>query len=134
MGILTTTGKQIGPYPAVYKNNEKYAIAGRKEQKASYPIPPNDSTVAMRDSLIFQSAFRCTNEGDKHLVYVAEKDSDFPPNDEPTTEITADNNVVVFGDIIFTINPGTEYKWRVDCVEGETSKVREGDTWSFTMQ
>ena len=30
------------------------------------------------------------------MVYVTEKDSDFPPNDAPTTEITGDNNVVVF--------------------------------------
>lgn len=78
--------------------------------------------------------FRCTEEGDKHLVYVTEKDSDFPSNDDPTTEITGDNNVVVFDDIKFTIKSGTEYKWRVDCVEGETSKTRRGDTWSFTMQ
>ena len=55
---LTSTGKQIGPYPAIYKNNEKYAIAGKKEKIASYPIPPNESEVDMRDCLIFQPAFR----------------------------------------------------------------------------
>ena len=55
---LTSTGKQIGPYPAIFKNNEKYSIAGRKEAKASYPIPPNESEVKMRDCLIFQPAFR----------------------------------------------------------------------------
>ena len=33
------------------------------------------------------------------MVYVAKKDSDFPSNDEPTAEITGDNNVVVFDDI-----------------------------------
>ena len=55
---LTSTGKQIGPYPAIFKNNEKYAIAGRKEAKASYPIPPNEGEVEMRDCLIFQPAFR----------------------------------------------------------------------------
>ena len=67
------------------------------------------------------------------MVYVTEKDSEFPPNDAPTTEITGDNNVVVFDDIKFTIKSGTEYKWRVDCVEGETNNRRKGDTWSFTM-
>ena len=56
--ILTTTGKQIGPYQSQYKNNGKYAIAGRKENIASFPIPPNDSTVVRRDSLMFQNAFR----------------------------------------------------------------------------
>ena len=50
---LTSTGKQIGPYPANFKNNEKYAIVGRKEAKASYPIPPNESEVDTRDCLIF---------------------------------------------------------------------------------
>ena len=55
---LTSTGKQIGPYPATFNNNEKYAIVGRKEAKASYPIPPNESEVDTRDCLIFQPAFR----------------------------------------------------------------------------
>ncbi len=68
------------------------------------------------------------------MVYVAKKDSDFPSNDEPSAEITGDNNVVVFEDIEFTIESGTEYKWRVDCLEGETSIRRRGDTWAFTMQ
>ena len=78
--------------------------------------------------------FRCTEEGDKHFVYVAEIDSDFPPNDDPTTETTGDNNVVVFDDIDLNIKSGTEYKWRVDCVEVETNKRRRGDTWSFILQ
>ena len=56
--ILTSTAKQIGPYPAEYKNNEKYEIAGRKERLASFPIPPNESIVHPRDCLMFQPAFR----------------------------------------------------------------------------
>ena len=56
--ILTSTGKQIGPYASQSENNRKYSIAGRKENIASYPIPPHESTVPSRDALIFQPAFR----------------------------------------------------------------------------
>ena len=56
--ILTSTGKQVGPYRAEYKNNEKYHIAGRRENIASSPIPPTESVVHPRDCLMFQPAFR----------------------------------------------------------------------------
>ena len=56
--LLTSTGVQIGPYPAAYSKNTKYSIAGRKEEKASHPIPSHENTVAMKDALIFQVAYR----------------------------------------------------------------------------
>ena len=56
--VLTSTGVQIGPYPAAYSKNTKYTIAGRKKQKASFPIPSHQRTVVRKDALMFQSAYR----------------------------------------------------------------------------
>ena len=83
---------------------------------------------------MFMSITRCTNDEDKHMVYIAEKTDDFPADDEPTTEMTGDNNVVVFAEIGFEVSAGTAYKWRVDCVEGEAGKRRTGDTWEFSLK
>ena len=77
--------------------------------------------------------FRCTGEDDKHMVYIAKKDEDMPALDEPTTEMSGEGNVIVFKDINFSVSPGEAYKWRVDCVEGETQKRRKGATWKFTI-
>ena len=68
------------------------------------------------------------------MVYIAEKTEDFPSDDEPTTEMTKDNNVIVFDEIGFAVSAGTAYKWRVDCVEGESGKRRSGETWEFSMK
>ena len=76
---------------------------------------------------------RCNGKRDKHTVYIAKEHSDFPSIDEPTTEMSGDGNVVILEDIDFTISPGKSYKWRVDCVEGDTNNRRTGDIWSFKM-
>ena len=68
------------------------------------------------------------------MVYIAEKASDFPTDDEPTTETTGDNNVIVFAEIEFEVITGTAYDWRVDCVEGELGNRRGGDTWEFSLK
>ena len=67
------------------------------------------------------------------MVYIAPKDNDFPPKDEPTAELADDDNIVYLSDIDVTIESGEKYKWRVDCVEGTTMKRRTGDVWTFTM-
>ena len=56
--ILTSTGKQIGPFKSEWSNGDHYRMAGRKEYKATRPIPKHESTGAMRDSLIFHLAYR----------------------------------------------------------------------------
>ena len=56
--ILTSTGKQIGPYPAEYSNGDTYCIPGRKEKEPSFPIPSDQSVVEMRSDLIFQQAYK----------------------------------------------------------------------------
>ena len=56
--ILTSTGKQIGPYPAEYTNGDEYCIPGMKENSPSFPIPSDQSVVEMRSDLIFQLAYR----------------------------------------------------------------------------
>ena len=56
--VLTSTGVQIGPYPAAYSKNTKYTIAGRKKLKASFPIPSHQRIVVRKDALMFQSAYR----------------------------------------------------------------------------
>lgn len=71
---------------------------------------------------------------DKHMVFITEKASDFPADDEPTTETTGDNNVIVFAEIGVEDRTGTAYEWRVDCVEGESGNRRGGDTWEFSLK
>ena len=75
---------------------------------------------------------RCNNEGDKHLVYIAPEDDEFPSEENPTAELQGDNNIVSFLKFDILINPNIEYKWRVDCVQ-ETIR-RTGDVWYFTMK
>ena len=74
---------------------------------------------------------RCDDEGDKHLIYVAPEDSDFPPLDQPTAELFGEDNIIALDEIDVTINHGAMYKWRVDCIDG--NKRRSGDVWIFTM-
>ena len=68
------------------------------------------------------------------MVYIAKNSTDFTPVDEPTTELTGNGNVIIFGDIDFKVSANIWYKWRVDCVEGATKNRREGNTWLFRMQ
>ena len=77
--------------------------------------------------------YRCDNENDKHVIYIAKKDVDFPPLDEPNLELFGSDNIVPLKNINVSIEAGEAYKWRVDCVESSSNKRREGDVWVFTM-
>jgi len=129
---LTSSETQIGPYPSQWSTGDRYVIPGRREGKASYPIPSHRAKVQARDALMFQPAFRCTEENDKHLVYIAKNKKDMPPKDKPTATLSGEGNVVVFDDIDFSIEKG-DYYWRVDCVKGDTNKRTSGNTWKFTI-
>lgn len=76
---------------------------------------------------------RCNDADDKHMVYIAKNSTDFPPNDQPTTELTGDGNVIVFKDIDFHPVDHIWYKWRVDCVKGSTNKRISSDEWLFRI-
>ena len=67
------------------------------------------------------------------MVYIAPKKMDFPPNDQPTAELFEGDNVIHLNNIDVDIQSGEKYKWRVDCVEDATKKIRTGDVWTFTM-
>ena len=67
------------------------------------------------------------------MVYIAKESSVFPSLDEPTTVMVGIGNVIVLEDIDFTISSGKSYKWRVDCVQGDTNQRRTGHTWIFKM-
>ena len=55
---LTSSETQIGPYPSQWSTGDRYVIPGRREGKASYPIPSHRAKVQARDALMFQPAFR----------------------------------------------------------------------------
>jgi len=131
--VLTSTGVLIGTYSPAYSDAKKYNIPGRKEAKTSYPIPSNENVVNMKDALIFQPAYRCDEDGDKHLAYIALEASDFPPDDEPNAELLNGDNIIYLSEIDVEIVSGETYKWRVDCVKAEPKETRKGDTWTFTM-
>ena len=86
-----------------------------------------------REIALLFSIPRCTDSKDKHLIYIALKEDEFPPLDHPTITLKGDDNIVSFDDITVEINSGVEYKWRVDCLEALTEHRRMGDTWVFTM-
>ena len=65
------------------------------------------------------------------MIYISQKDDDFPPEDNPTAELEGNDNIVSFAKFDISIEPGKEYQWRVDCVQ--ESKRRTGDVWYFTM-
>ena len=55
---LTSTDAQIGPYPSQWSTGDRYVIPGRREDRASHPIPRHRAKVEVRDALIFQPAYR----------------------------------------------------------------------------
>ena len=67
------------------------------------------------------------------MAYITLDTDDFPPVNQPTAELYGEDNIIAFENIDFTIKSGKLYKWRVDCVEGDTKKRRTGDVWRFTM-
>ena len=67
------------------------------------------------------------------MAYIALDNKDFPPVNQPTAELSGDDNIIALKDIVINISSGKLYKWRVDCVEGATNKRRTGDVWHFTM-
>ena len=55
---LTSTGTQIGPYPSVINEGEEYYfIPGRREEKATFPIPKDGNSVQLRQELMFRPAY-----------------------------------------------------------------------------
>jgi len=131
--VLTSTGTQIGPYATAYSSETKYLIAGRKEWKASHPIPHDKWSVPLKDALMFQPAYRCDYGDYKHMIYLSLLNDDFPAVDNPTKVLFGNNNIVAFDQINVPIVPGERYKWRVDCVDETKDERRTGDIWQFTM-
>jgi len=137
--VLTNQGYQIGPYAAAYSEETVYTIPGRQEELASFPIPSYDpknaKVVPRKDALIFQPAFRCTGDEDKHLVYIAKDNQKFPEISKPTAELSGEENIVKLRDLKMNIVDGKLYKWRVDCLEGPPKyRRRTGDVWKFTFE
>ena len=56
--VLTQNDVTIGPYDVAYSKNRIYNIPGRKEMKASHPIPSHGSNIPMKDALMFRPAYR----------------------------------------------------------------------------
>ena len=55
---LTATHAQIGPYPSrILQGEEYYYIPGRREEKASFPIPGHEEKVLLRQELMFRPAY-----------------------------------------------------------------------------
>ena len=71
------------------------------------------------------------------MVYVSLNDEDFPSEDNPTAELSGDDNIIPLKNIDTEIIPGEAYKWRVDCVPSTNVKKhkqrRTGKVWIFTI-
>ena len=67
------------------------------------------------------------------MIYIANRDADFPPMDQPTFVLFGTDNIVPLNGLDISIKDGETYKWRVDCVEDVSNSRREGDVWVFAM-
>ena len=67
------------------------------------------------------------------MIYIANRDDDFPPIDQPTSVLFGTDNIVPLTGLDISIEGGEAYKWRVDCIEGSSNSRREGDVWVFTL-
>ena len=126
--IGEATENQIGPYPAVGEKITQYIIPGQKLNVASHPIPNDGSTVPKRDAIMFRPGFRCSS----HNVYVSSANQGVPKTPTKTLSKDADgehNNVVMVNTTI-----EGKYRWRVDCKDEETGKIRRGNVWMFTIK
>lgn len=100
--------------------DKRYWIPGRKEIKASTPIPPNNSKTVKPDAdLMFLEAYKA----DKHILYFGTA----PDSLTKKAELT-DSNIFSPG----KLNPSQTYYWRIDSLKN--GKTTRGDTWNFTVE
>ncbi|WP_168442573.1 right-handed parallel beta-helix repeat-containing protein [Pontiella desulfatans] len=108
----------IGAYEA---NDETYWIPGRRQKRASTPIPPNKSmAIKSNADLMFLGAYKAT----KHIVNFMNAGKDH----KGRVEVTA-SNIIDPGQL----QPGQTYTWRVDAIMPDNSII-EGDIWTFTVE
>ncbi|TLX71840.1 T9SS type A sorting domain-containing protein [Labilibacter sediminis] len=118
----------VGDFPdkgAYEFNDTNYWIPGRKESKASHPIP-NDLGVSNSDTvdLIWREGYL----SDSHMVYFGESLQAVQDANISSGEFLGEfkNNIISPGELV----ANKTYFWRIDNVVGE--QVITGDVWSFT--
>ncbi len=105
----------IGAYEA---GNSNYWIPGRKQRKASTPIPPHGADNVKQDAdLIFLEA----HDAKRHIVHFTNTAKDHKGKVELN-----DSNITDPGEL----RAGDMYYWRVDAVSRDGS-IRKGTVWSF---
>jgi len=123
-GALDVEGSTIGPYSRG-TDSLSYWIPGRREYKASKPIPPPGSTVeASRDALMFQEAYKA----DTHHFYFGlseEEVTNAGPSDPEFQFSLEDGNMIALPEL----SSNTHYFWRIDAQRG--GYLYQGDVWDF---
>ncbi|MCK4921905.1 MAG: right-handed parallel beta-helix repeat-containing protein [Bacteroidales bacterium] len=119
---FVTDAPDIGAYEF---GEENYWIPGRMLDKASNPIPRNNSIIKYGElELIWLKAYKAL----EHRIYFGESENAVKNADELSTEFLGkqNHNIINTGEL-------TEgrYFWRVDELVGE--KIIEGDVWSFNV-
>lgn len=112
----------VGPYDFT-ETKTHYWIPGRKQYKASKPVPPDKSTTvkaASRDALMWLNGF----EGQVHVLHFGTS----PDNLRQQGVARNGGNVVK---LKMKVARGRQYYWRVDVKVGGNVK-HIGDVWTFT--
>ena len=123
-GPLTMGPEVIGAYsPGL---SLTYWIPGRKEYKATSPIPPMGATVsAKRDALMFRGGFRAEQH---HLYLGLDVEEVMLANTTSPlliAQLEGEENMVAV-----ELMAGKTYFWRVDAIVG--GFFNAGDAWTFS--
>ena len=99
----------------------RYWIPGRRQARASTPVPPDGATgVKLDANLMFLEAYAVK----RHVVYFANA-----ANDHKGKLELQGSNIATPG----KLHPGQTYTWRVDAIMPD-GKVVKGAKWSFTAE
>ena len=115
----------IGPYEY---GAISYWIPGRREMKASTPIPPNGAKNVKKDAdLMWLEGYKAVS----HDVYFGTDRDAVAKADHNSKEYKGNqtNNIFDPG----PLEPGKTYYWRIDVIT-ESGTIIKGDVWSFTVE
>lgn len=111
--------KNVGAYE---RDSKRYWIPGRRENIASFPIVPNNATVASnRDVLMFKPAYNAI----EHHIYFGTSPQDL----QIITKLIGEENVISLP----ILSECIDYFWRVDALMPDGA-IRIGDVWRFTIK
>ena len=128
-GVSPMAGTNPPDIGACQRGDSVYWIPGRREEKASFPIVPDNAqnVPADRDVLMWRPAYQAVS----HTVYFSNSEDEVRQASKQAAQKSYPGEENVFA--LPPLSPGTTYFWRVDAVMPDHSVVR-GDVWTFSTR